>query len=292
MKCNLKPITLKHSIIILIFLAGFIFTLNVYNKREGFTGKKSDCYDMLIKDGKHFLLFKKNKARIPGINPVVLNNLEEYVEFLEWQRSQGIKCPVLFYQKSYDSQNNATIKEIADPLRGNENAGLNYPLPTTPLEDASRESPFYNRNLYPGFDPYNQTIGLNTPLDKMFRSKEVVSDNPADTNWGGVRHTEEAIKRGDYDDRIRFEKMPQSFYLLQQRSIEERNLFNKQQQRMNELLNNHLKIQGHESNNYESTIKHSNKPMSGIHNKGKPSQYSGKDGLYNTRDEYGIEKYK
>ena len=45
-------------------------------------------------------------------------------------------------------------------------------------------------------------------------------------------------------------------------------------------------------NNYESTIKHSNKPMSGIHNKGTPLKYSGKDGLYNTKDEYGIEKYK
>ena len=61
---------------------------------------------------------------------------------------------------------------------------------------------------------------------------------------------------------------------------------------MNELLNNHLKIQGHESNNYESTLKHSskkNKPMSGIYNKGTPSQYSGEDGLYNTNPQYGIE---
>ena len=71
MKCNLKPINLKYSIIILIFLAGFLFTLNLYNKREGFSGKNNECYDMLLKDGKKFLLFKKNKARIPGVNPIV-----------------------------------------------------------------------------------------------------------------------------------------------------------------------------------------------------------------------------
>ena len=231
MKLNMKNLNVKHVFIILLFLAGMVFYMNVYNKNrlEGFSGKKEECYDVLLKDGKRFLLFKKDKARIPGVNPVVFNNLEEYVEFLQYQRSQGVRCPILHFQKSYDSQNNAVIRRMSDPLRGNNSLGLNYPIPTTPLEDASRESEVFNRNLYPGFDPYNQTIGLNTPLDKMFRSKEIISDNAADTNWGGAKYSREQV-----DLKNKNKNLEQRLY---ERSIQDLNFFNDQQERMNALIN-------------------------------------------------------
>ena len=297
MKLNMKNLNVKHVFIILLFLAGMVFYMNVYNKNrlEGFSGKKEECYDVLLKDGKRFLLFKKDKARIPGVNPVVFNNLEEYVEFLQYQRSQGVRCPILHFQKSYDSQNNAVIRRMSDPLRGNNTLGLNYPAPTTLLQDASRESEFFNKNLYPGFDPYNQTIGLNTPLDKMFRSKEIISDNAADTNWGGVEYTRDQIEAGKYDKRTRPERDNQTFETLQKTSIEQRNMFNDQQERMNTLINefeesrynmrprvaeppNGTQEYDNEGDEFRDSAYSSEQEYN---NDGEILSYGGRDGLYN-----------
>ena len=62
-------------------------------------------------------------AEIPGVNPITFDNLEEYVEFLDWQKSQGIRCPVLFLQKSIDSQGESiySIRPSPTDLQG----GLN-----------------------------------------------------------------------------------------------------------------------------------------------------------------------
>ena len=35
------------------------------------------------------------------------------------------------------------------------------------LLNANRNNPPFNKNLFPGFDPENQYVGLFTPLDKM-----------------------------------------------------------------------------------------------------------------------------
>ena len=115
---------------------------------EGFRPR---CPNLLIQRGNEILLKNTNLADIPGVNPIVFHNLEEYTEFVEWQRSQGINCPVLHLKKSYNVQNDAVYK-IQKP---------------TLLLDASRNDPPYNENSYPGMDPHNQTIGQVTPLDQM-----------------------------------------------------------------------------------------------------------------------------
>ena len=61
----------------------------------------NDCPNVLIQDGKKLLLVNKKKATIPGVNPILFENLEEYTEYLKWQRKQGIVCPVLYFQGSY-----------------------------------------------------------------------------------------------------------------------------------------------------------------------------------------------
>ena len=43
----------------------------------------------ITKDNKIYL-YNSNLARVPGINPVVFNTLDEYGEFLDWQKSQNI----------------------------------------------------------------------------------------------------------------------------------------------------------------------------------------------------------
>ena len=57
----------------------------------------------MIQQGDEIYLYNSKLAKIPGVNPVKFNNLEDYVEFIDWQKSQNITCPILFLQHSYDT---------------------------------------------------------------------------------------------------------------------------------------------------------------------------------------------
>ena len=103
-------------IIAIIFILGLLFCYNYTHEdlKEGFESS-SECPNLLIQKGKELHLIYSNKARIPGVNPIKFKNLEDYVEFLDWQRSQNIKCPVLFLQHSYDTQGKPVYKFRPSP---------------------------------------------------------------------------------------------------------------------------------------------------------------------------------
>jgi len=172
---------------------------------EGFSGKK-DCPDILVKKGKHLILYNTRLAKIPGVNPVQFNNLEDYVEFANWQRSQGINCPILFLQQSYDAQGNSVYKNRPSPMELEGGlppiSGLDMSNDTpnkSLLMDAGHNDPPYNKNSYPGVDTQNQYIGLDTPLDKIEHTDiDGKSPNPMDTNWGGHQFTKKLIDEGYY----------------------------------------------------------------------------------------------
>jgi hypothetical protein len=126
-------------------------------------------------------------------------------DFIKWQRSQGIRCPILYLQETYDTQGNIKYKLNSDANYNDlppELKGRQTLPPETLLLDASRQDPPYNQDHYAGYDPQNQYIGLNTPLDKMFNeSYNGVSPNPMDTNWGGDNYTQNLIDTGFYKNR-------------------------------------------------------------------------------------------
>jgi len=182
----------KIVVILLGFVIGFLFCIT-YSHRdlvEGFSIMPDDCPNILIQDGKKLLLMNKNKAEIPGVNPVVFDNLDEYVQYLKWQRNKGIVCPVLYFQGTYDTQGNKGFRALPDPLEPN--AGLpsttpasNQPVVISKLLDANRDNnPPMNSGGYPGYDENDQNLGLHTPLDKMFKTTGK-SDNAMDDGWIG-----------------------------------------------------------------------------------------------------------
>ena len=59
------------------------------------------CPTTLIQDGSKYLLFNDNLPEEEGVNPLVLDSLDDYLEFLYWQRKQNINCPVLYFTKQY-----------------------------------------------------------------------------------------------------------------------------------------------------------------------------------------------
>lgn len=224
---------LKMAIIILIFLCGLYFCLNyeqavlyeAFDSMENEDRTQPSCPNILIKSGNELLLKNTKLAEIPGVNPLRFKNLEEYVEFTEWQRSQGIKCPVLFLQNSYDAQGKNVLKvrpgpselrgglppaiteDVEDVSASTQQAGplVNKMPEKSLLIDASRDDPPYNKKQYPGFDPDNLYIGVDVPLDKMYNtgSYKPASDNAMDTNWGGAEYSQRIVDSGYYDENKR-----------------------------------------------------------------------------------------
>ena len=102
-----------NHIILLVFII-IMFLLGIYYSIYSVEGFKSidapRCPTILVQKDKAFFLYNPSVAEVPGVNPIQFSNLEEYVEFMEWQRSQGIHCPVLYLQNSYDTQGNSVYK--------------------------------------------------------------------------------------------------------------------------------------------------------------------------------------
>jgi hypothetical protein len=200
-------IMIRSLVALVIFLLGiyFLSSKTIVERFENKNTLNYRCPNILIQKGSEFYLYNSRIAKVPGVNPLKFNNLEEYVEFTEWQRSQGIRCPVLYLQESYDSQGNTVYKARPSPI--NLQGGLpdlmvgdEHP-PMTMLFDAARDDPPYNMDNYPGFDPLNQYIGLDTPLDRMFsESGTKVSPNPMDDTWGGQSFTQSLVDAGYYKD--------------------------------------------------------------------------------------------
>jgi hypothetical protein len=222
--------TLTTLLAILVFLIGIYFYAKCADPKysEGYTNQNSQprCPNLLIQKDSKFYLYNSKLVKVPGVNPIEFDNLEDYTEFLEWQKSQGIRCPVLYIQSTYDAQGNQVYKvrpSVSEPQAGlppstaapmgiasssgetimetslgypNSHA---YPNPTL-LVDATRNDPPYNKGSYPAYDETSYYIGTTTPLDMMNVKQEQsnVSPDPMDPNWGGQAYTQSLIDKGYY----------------------------------------------------------------------------------------------
>lgn len=190
-------------VIAIVFVLGLLFccTYKHTDLIEGFNAS-DNCPNLLVQKGNELHLIYKNKARIPGVNPIKFKSLEEYVEFLNWQRAKGIRCPVLYFQQSYDAQNNKGYRMLPDLIekQGGLPSNIIRPAKEQPLYDANHDDMPYNKNSYPGFDTQDQYVGVYTALDKNFNSNSKVSANPMDTNWGGAEYTDDMVLKGVYTE--------------------------------------------------------------------------------------------
>jgi hypothetical protein len=224
--------TLMTYLFILVFLIGLYFYAKGTDSKysEGLTNNTSNgprCPDLLIQKGARFYLYNSKVAQVPGVNPIEFENLEDYTEFLDWQRSQNIRCPVLYLQETYDAQGNRVYKSrpsVSEPQAGLPPSAAApvgiasqvppmmesalepvgdqaYPNPTL-LVDATRNDPPYNQGSYPAYDQTSYYIGTTTPLDtmNMKQEKAPTSPDPMDDNWGGSDYTQGLVDKGYYKD--------------------------------------------------------------------------------------------
>jgi len=118
----------------------------------------------------------------------------------------GMKCPILYFDQTYDTQNNRGFRMLNDPLdmgSGISSDPYIRPAEKRQLTDSSRDDPPYNQNNFAGFDPEDQYIGVRTPLDKVQLETSKGSLNPMDAGWCGHRCTQKALDSGRFEGRTR-----------------------------------------------------------------------------------------
>ena len=122
------------------------------------------------------MLYNPELAKVPGVNPLIMDSLKEYKEYVKWQRASGLKCPILHLEKAYDAQGNEQY-EVKRSFAGDDQTlhvgALNHNLPVIQkepkldfmLDAQSQNNKIYNQNQLPAYDPYNQNIGRMTKMD-------------------------------------------------------------------------------------------------------------------------------
>jgi len=176
-------------LVIIGFLAGLYYCSVTKSASliEGMTKKTSNsrCPDVLIQKGKKILLYNSKIAKVPGVNPIEFDNLEDYTEFLDWQRSQGINCPVLYLQHSYNTQGESTYRVRPSPT------DLQGGLPPSKVDYDSSSNVI---------GPHTFPVNKPTPLSTGPSNEEglLYSDDAMDDNWGGQTYTQKLVDKGYY----------------------------------------------------------------------------------------------
>jgi hypothetical protein len=192
----------KKIVAIIIFVMGMLFIYQSY--QEGFENKDATsnvsqmrCPNLLVQNDKNLFLYNTKLKEIPGVNPIQFNNLEEYNEFLDWQKSQGIKCPILFLQKTYNAQGDTVFKmrpSVKEPQGGLQPSILSADGTTVVRSTLGDDETF----AY----PYMSEVLHKTPFDvqNIDYTIDGKSPNPMDTNWGGNEFSEKLIEMGFFSD--------------------------------------------------------------------------------------------
>ena len=197
--------------ILIAFFVGFLFCLTYKSEDliENFS-HSDGCPDLLIRKGTHLQLIDTKNRRIPGINPINFQNLDEYVQYVRFLKSTGKNCPILYFQETYDAQNKKGYRLLPDPMEPSAGLPSNMPayqkefdklpklIPNILLMDSNRDDPPYNQNQFSGFDEQDQYVGAITPLDKIQSI-----DDPMNKNWAGHKVTIQSVQSGKYKGRTR-----------------------------------------------------------------------------------------
>ena len=149
---------IKHASIIVLFVIAFysmsIMAAAPFARVSALTAAQT----FLSRKAKTSSCSITNWPSKPGVNPLQFASLEDYKEFMDWQRSQGIKCPVLYVQQSYDAQGNEIFQQRPDPMdpQGGlgmmppaQDAALNPTQDMTLLFDAGRVTHLTIRTAIP-----------------------------------------------------------------------------------------------------------------------------------------------
>lgn len=158
--------TMKTIIFLCLIIIASVIVFFTYKQIEPFD---NHCPTTLIKEGDHFLLYNPSLAKVPGVNPIKLNSLDDYEQYIKWQKTNHVNCPILKLERGSEFNNykidsysgsgvlnhNMVVTDSnmkTESCLGNINLGQNL--------YSNYEYNYYNSNLN---DSYNLSMLPNGP---------------------------------------------------------------------------------------------------------------------------------
>ena len=198
----------KYIILVIVVLTIVTYYYLKYNPIEGLTNNtgstgptdESRCPNLLIQKGARYYLYNSKIARVPGVNPIVFNNLEDYVEFLDWQHSVGIRCPVLYLQNTYDAQGNRVYKvrpSVTDLQGGLPPASQNH---SSTKNSSLNQTQFSNSNTSNTSNQPSSQQKPSTSANYNSKNNLLYSADAMSENWGGETYSTNAVNSGEFKE--------------------------------------------------------------------------------------------
>lgn len=104
------------NIFIPIIIVSIVVLTITYGYRDGFrSNTRQVCPDLLIESRGTFYLYNSKMSNIPGINPLVFNTLDDYIEFTKWQEKHDVKCPMIYMKEMCGAQGKYVYKSFHSP---------------------------------------------------------------------------------------------------------------------------------------------------------------------------------
>ena len=166
-----------------LFTMGFMFVLT-RSREEGFANRRRDrCPNVLVKDGCRYYLYNTREDKVPGVNPIEFEHLEDYVEFVDWLRSRNVECPVLHLEKTFSTQGETVYHTRPSPTQ----------IAGARPERPSRCCP---SNKY---KTASSASGIAVQDDDRVdddQSRDLMRYDAMDPGWQGVASTRNAVASG------------------------------------------------------------------------------------------------
>ncbi len=184
-----------------IVLGGLYVTVRPESLQEGMIGQHQ-CPNLLIQRGPRLYLYNTRKAEVPGVNPISFRDLNDYAQFLDWQHSNGIRCPVLYLRKGYNAQGQMGYRMHPSPFEPQ--AGL--PPAVVNLHDRAQSK----LSTAAADEGVSTTTYENKPalwIPEMAAAAPIryrrrhyrPSDLATDPGWIGEAATEKLVESGKYE---------------------------------------------------------------------------------------------
>jgi len=169
--------TIKTIIFLCMILIASIIIFFMY--REIQIESFNQCPTSLTKEGNALLLYNPGLAKVPGVNPIKINSLDDYEKYITWQRANKIDCPILHLDKIFDKH--ARMYSIESVGANQSNGILNQPFGFNDnLNLGQNLQSNYEYNYYTSKLDDLETILPSVPYTDMLSVSPSISDLDSD----------------------------------------------------------------------------------------------------------------
>lgn len=132
-------------LIILFFILGIYVTMS-YSTEDLTKEYNNTCPNILYQVGSEIWLYNSNNPQLDGINPIKFKNMEDYHDFVNWQKQFNLNCPILYVQRIFNCQGEAEYQILNTPL--------------VPFREEKIIIESFKKKTPKAFDPYDQEEGV------------------------------------------------------------------------------------------------------------------------------------